>query len=164
MAPRRRLERRLCMVPTNRGEPCQNLHGSCPHHRAKRAVHDPTGAGPAGSGHTAQQQPTLRESVEAAVAEAGGSGPLLRFAMQPHTGPLWPGVRNSGGPRLCDNATDFQSVLNQTSSQFPGTPASIVRDYHMCRTLRALFVQHPPGHLIDVDARPRHLIDTHAFL
>ena len=112
-------------------------------------MHDPTGAVPAGSGHTPQQQPTPRESVDAAGARAGGSGPLLRFAMPLHAGPLWPGAGNSGGPRLCDNATDFQSVLNQAGSQFPATLASIVRDYHMCRTLRALFERHPPGTMFE---------------
>ncbi len=61
----------------------------------------------------------------------------------------WPGVADSASGRLCDNVADFGSVLNAATSRFVGDESTIVRDYHMCRTLRALFTQHPPGTMFE---------------
>ena len=62
---------------------------------------------------------------------------------------LWPGVADSASGRLCDNVADFGSVLNEAASRFATDERAIVRDYHMCRTLRALFTQHPPGTMFE---------------
>ena len=58
-------------------------------------------------------------------------------------------MADTSGAELRGNAADFQRVLDRTRSRFAVRDASIVRDYHMCRTLRALFAQHPPGTLFE---------------
>ena len=61
----------------------------------------------------------------------------------------WPGVRDRSGSLLCDNAKDFQQLLGAAAQAFRVREENLVRDYHMCRTLRSLFVAHPPGSLFE---------------
>ena len=57
----------------------------------------------------------------------------------------WPGVSNGDGGLLRDDVDDFGQLLGTTASKFGVEEDTLVRDYHMCRTLRALFEQHRPG-------------------
>ena len=49
------------------------------------------------------------------------------------------------GNLLCDNEGDFRQALGVAAQAFQVSEHGLVRDYHMCRTLRSLFAANPPG-------------------
>ena len=87
---------------------------------------DPRSAGP--------QQPAVPAHVMGSLlgSTASLSGP-------------WPGVSDGHGGLLRDDVDDFGQLLNTTASRFGVEEGALVRDYHMCRALRALFARHRPG-------------------
>ncbi len=146
---RRRQDGPKCLAHTARRGRCQNPKGSCPHHNHGQQEDPPVAA----AASSASQRPAANTASLRPAASSGSLGLMTAMTSSPRggsaagTGPgaLWPGVAARTGGRLCDNVADFGGVLNAAFDRFAVDEDSIVRDYHMCRTLRVLFAQHPPG-------------------
>ena len=54
-------------------------------------------------------------------------------------------MQDRPGGLLCDNEGDFRQLLDIAAQEFQVSEQGLVRDYHLCRTLRSLFLTHPPG-------------------